>query len=250
MARFGDILTLVMKTRGMNSKQLAEKSGVHVNTVRRALKLDTPDLRKETIDMLALPLGYSSADDLLGSWATTVAMPQPVGAIDRGMMEVIQKQSKPPARPVPILNRTAAGEPRTFYDPGYQGIQDDERSSYSELPILTDAVGDEQAFALIVDGDSMSPSFAQGDVAVFAPRAMVEDGDICLIQFTEARDEAQTIKRVRDLGDGTVQLIPDNPKHKVLTVNATHDAGEVIRIVKCVGRYELFPWVPNPEDRL
>jgi phage repressor protein C with HTH and peptisase S24 domain len=105
----------------------------------------------------------------------------------------------------------------------------------STLPITTHAVGDENAFALEVVGDSMSPLLDEGDIVVCSPRAAWNDGDPCYI---EMRDRSDTIKAVYRLGDGRVELRPLNARrHRPRIESDDQDTGRIARIVRVVGRY-------------
>ena len=105
----------------------------------------------------------------------------------------------------------------------------------STLPITTQAVGDADAFALEVVGDSMSPLFDEGDIVVCSPRAHWSDGDPC---FIEMRDRSDTVKCIYRLGDGRVELRPLNPRrHRPRVESDDQDTGRIARIVRVVGRY-------------
>ncbi len=103
------------------------------------------------------------------------------------------------------------------------------------LPITTQAVGDADAFALEVVGDSMSPLLDEGDIVVCSPRAQWADGDPC---FIEMRDRSDTVKCVYRLGDGRVELRPLNARrHRPRVESDDQDTGRIARIVRVVGRY-------------
>ena len=92
-------------------------------------------------------------------------------------------------RPIPIINKVAAGYPREFTDLDYPAsIADD----YLSCP----DVSDPNAFAARVVGDSMEPDYHEGDVVVFSPEAKMdsEGGADCFVRLE--RDAQTTFKRV------------------------------------------------------
>jgi repressor LexA len=106
---------------------------------------------------------------------------------------------------VPIINRVAAGYPRDFTDLDYPArVADD----YLPCP----DVGDPQAFAARVVGESMAPDYREGDIVVFSPAAAVEDGCDCFVRL-EPNHET-TFKRVffADPQRQTLRLQPLNPR--------------------------------------
>jgi len=108
-------------------------------------------------------------------------------------------------RPVPIINRVAAGYPHHFTDLDYPPSIADE---YVRCP----DVHDPQAFAARVVGDSMAPKYRAGDLVIFAPNAPVRDGDDCFVRF--AADNSTTFKRFRAADAGRIRLEPLNDAYE------------------------------------
>jgi len=108
-------------------------------------------------------------------------------------------------REVPLINRVAAGYPREFTDMGYPARVADE---YVRCPDLEDA----DAFAARVVGDSMSPTYVEGDVVVFSPARALKDGMDCFVRFE--MDDETTFKRVYfekgEAGEERIRLQPLN----------------------------------------
>ncbi len=126
----------------------------------------------------------------------------------------------PPGRGIPIINSTNGGPPSETVNPG--------QDHYQRLPITPEIVGDPDAFAVTLHGDSMEPDFHEGDVLVFAPSAEVQDGDECFVGF---RTGEHAFKRVYDLGDGRLELRPLNTRrHRTQVVSTEADTG-VARVV-------------------
>jgi repressor LexA len=134
-------------------------------------------------------------------------------------------------RPVPVINKVAAGYPKDFTDLGYPvGIADEYVAGPAEL-------SDPNAFALRVVGDSMEPRYHEGDVVIFSPAAPVDSGADCFVRFaTAARpsDGESTFKRVFFDAPDRVRLQPLNERYAPTFVKPA----EIEGIFRAVARYE------------
>lgn len=136
------------------------------------------------------------------------------------------------ANTVPVINRLSAGYPEDFTDLGYPPRHAD---AYVGCPDLDDP----DAFAARVQGDSMSPKYAEGDIVIFSPTAAVKNGDDCFVRF---EDGHTTFKRAffeqEDSNDGTgrgvIRLQPRNEKYRPQVVPAEKISG----LYKAVYRYQ------------
>lgn len=133
-----------------------------------------------------------------------------------------------PTAAVPVVNRVAAGYPSDFTDLSYpRGVAD----QYLDCPPL----GDADAFAARVHGDSMTPKYREGDIVVFSPTLAPRSGDDCFVRFT---DGMTTFKRVffesDDKGNPVLRLQPRNERYRPQIV----PAGRVGGLYRAVYRYE------------
>lgn len=110
---------------------------------------------------------------------------------------------------VPLINCVTAGYPTDFTDLGYPARVADE---YVRCPGL----GDPDAFAARVVGDSMSPEYREGDIVVFSPARDIADGADCFVRL--APDHETTFKRIyfeRDERDREIiRLQPINNRYR------------------------------------
>ncbi|MCA9277706.1 MAG: helix-turn-helix domain-containing protein [Phycisphaeraceae bacterium] len=88
---------------------------------------------------------------------------------------------------VPLINKVSAGYPTEFTDLGYPARIADEYVRVTDI-------GDPDAFACRVVGDSMEPEYRQGDIVVFSPMAMIVNGTDCFARLEP--DHESTFKRV------------------------------------------------------
>ncbi len=128
------------------------------------------------------------------------------GTTESGAAEGGARGSLAPGRllpvQVPLINSVAAGYPREFTDLGYPARVADEY-------VLSPDVDDPDAFAARVVGDSMLPTYREGDIVVFSPARAVKSGMDCFVRLE--RDAETTFKRVVfEEEAGTIRLVPLN----------------------------------------
>jgi SOS-response transcriptional repressor LexA len=136
-----------------------------------------------------------------------------------------------PLRPIPVINKVAAGYPKDFTDLGYPvGVADEYVAGPAEL-------SDPNAFAVRVVGDSMEPRYHEGDVVILSPAASVESGGDCFVRFAvtgRPHDSEATFKRVFFDGPDCVRLQPLNERYAPLLLKPA----EIEGIFRAVARYE------------
>jgi len=134
-------------------------------------------------------------------------------------------------RPIPIINKVAAGYPQEFTDLGYPvGFADEYVTAPAEM-------SDPHAFAVRVVGDSMEPRYGEGDIVIFSPAAPVASGDDCFVRFAMVggpSDGETTFKRVFFDSEDCIRLQPLNERHAPTLVKPSRIAG----IFRAVARYE------------
>lgn len=133
---------------------------------------------------------------------------------------------------VPVINSVAAGYPAGFTDLGYPARVAD---SYLRCPDLDDP----DAFAARVVGDSMEPTYREGDIVVFSPAAVLRSGMDCFARLEP--DDESTFKRVFfDAGEDGRELIrlqPLNPAYPPRVLDRERVAGlyAAVSVMRRVG---------------
>lgn len=133
---------------------------------------------------------------------------------------------------VPLINSVAAGYPREFTDLGYPARCADE---YVRCPDIEDA----DAFAARVVGDSMMPSYAEGDIVIFSPSRALSSGMDCFARIEP--DHETTFKRVyfeKDREGGEViRLQPLNSAYPARILRREDVAGlyAAVKVIKQIG---------------
>jgi len=144
---------------------------------------------------------------------------------------VVVDEQKPPSmgrpgpfdpqsvRSVPLLGTIAAGAPI---------LADQLVEDTLELP--TRLVGGGEVFLLEVEGESMTGAgILPGDLVVVRRQPTVENGEIAavLVDETEA-----TIKRVRILSDGKLELRSENPEFPPVAPHHPRILGKVVTVLR------------------
>ncbi len=103
---------------------------------------------------------------------------------------------------VPVISWVSAGLFRECVDMGSPG-ESTERS-----PVPSPVAVSDNAFALIVEGDSMEPEYRQGDIIIVDPMAYCNSGDRCIVKV----DDDISFKVLSER-NGAYHLKPLNPKY-------------------------------------
>jgi repressor LexA len=190
----GDRIRATRVNKGMTQQQVADSIGVtyqNISQYERGLRKP----KNETLIQIADALGVSVYELIGFNGANTDDVPLAV------LQQQIQqhKQSDLPSnvRPisalhhqhVPMIGSVAAGEP--IYDPEELGV-------YVETPVDADA-------AITIRGDSMVPTYQDGDVVYIKCRPDVPEGAVAVVFL----DDEATLKHVYKRPTG-LTLISDN----------------------------------------
>lgn len=110
---------------------------------------------------------------------------------------------------VPLINKVAAGLPAEFTDLEMPvGVADE------SVPVPA-TVG-RAAFAARIQGDSMHPTYRDGELVVFDPGLQPADGMDCLVRLLP--DHTTTFKRIFFEPGDRLRLVPLNPTYEPLAV--------------------------------
>ena len=156
-------LKKLRKAHGWTLRELSERSGIAISTLGNfengCTGISVPALLK------LAHLFQISLDQLL------------FGSGEDGLDLNVRKPSL-----VPVISWARAGSARDYSD---LSSQLDE--------VLPSECPDENAFALILDGDSMEPEFHAGDRVVFSPNTEPRNGDYVVARFRENADPVYSL---------------------------------------------------------
>jgi phage repressor protein C with HTH and peptisase S24 domain len=126
----------------------------------------------------------------------------------------------PPPRRIPLIGFAQAGNDGYFDDGGFPA-----GAGWDE--IATPDVGDPNAYALEISGDSMEPVFRDGDIVIVSPAAPIRRGDRVVVKTKKGEVLAkQLIRR----SARRVELASLNPAHP----NYSFDLDEIVFIHRIV----------------
>ena len=180
---------------------LAKRSGLDPTTFNKSKRI-TPDGRAR----------WPSTESLAKALAAT-------GSTVESFVTLITDGSGA-ARAVPLIGFAEAGSGGYFDDGGFPvGKGWDE--------IAFPAVNDENAYALEISGDSMEPTYRDGDVIMVSPAAPVRRGDRVVVKTKKGEVMVKELKRQTAK---SVELKSLNADHPERTLN-TEDVVWIARIV-------------------
>ena len=127
-----------------------------------------------------------------------------------------------PLRPdhIPLLSKIPGGDPAAWTDGEYP-------AGFGEEYVDRGDITDPNSFALIVEGDSMSPRINSGDIVIISPNTQVTNRSVAAIALN---DDDRTLKKVIFLNDNKVLLQPENEKYEpqVCDLNMIKIIGRVV----------------------
>ncbi|CAO4181262.1 S24 family peptidase [Methylorubrum aminovorans] len=172
---------------GFSASGLARRAGLDATSFNRSKRVG-PDGRKR----------WPSTESIAKVLAAT-------GASLDDFLRLVDSGQAPARTMVPLVGLTQAGSGRLFTEegiptggPGWDEI---------EFPDL----GDDHAFALEVQGDSMLPLYRDGDVLIVAPNAGIRKGDRIVARLTNGEVLAKELRRRTAR---TIELASLNPDHE------------------------------------
>ena len=179
---------------GFSASGLARRAGLDATSFNRSKRIG-PDGRKR----------WPSTESVSKVLAAT-------GASLDDFLRLIEARGGPARTMIPLIGMTQAGSGRLFTDegmptggPGWEEI---------EFPDL----GEDRAFALEVQGDSMAPLYRDGDVLIVSPSASVRKGDRVVVRLSAGEVLAKELKRKTAR---TVELASLNPEHADRVINVS-----------------------------
>ncbi|WP_424139229.1 S24 family peptidase [Roseomonas chloroacetimidivorans] len=165
--------------------------------------------RKAGLDPTAFNPSKRTGPDGRARWPSTESVAKVLAATGTGMDEFASlitgniRAAVRPSRRIPLIGLAQAGSSGYFDDGGYPvGGGWDEIS----LP----EIGDPNAYALEISGDSMEPVFRDGDVIIVAPSAPVRRGDRVVVRTRGGEVMAKELLRQ---SARRVELASLNPAH-------------------------------------
>ncbi len=196
----GKRVRAVRADRGWTLKDLADRTGLDFGYLGH-LERGEQRWNLEVLEAVARALEVDLADLLPPALQRGRRLPQGEfrGSNAAGPIEL---------RPLPVISKVAAGDPKEYTDGEYPpGFAD----RFEPCPIDLD---DPHVFALEIEGDSMEPRFPRGTVVICSPRKELRNGRPAVVKV---KNEATTCKILWRRKDRII-LQSLNPKYPPQTI--------------------------------
>lgn len=170
----------------MTPSGLARKAGLDATTFNKS-KRQTPDGRQR----------WPSTESIAKVLEATGA------SIDEFMGFLESRDRGGAKRTIPLIGLAQAGAGGFFDDGGFPAGAGWDEVAFPDL-------GDANAYALEISGDSMQPLYRDGDVVIVSPNASVRRGDRVIVKTLDGEVLAKELKRRTEK---TIELKSHNPEH-------------------------------------
>lgn len=191
-----DNINELLILHNMKPADLAKKSEVSQPRIHEIVNGITKNPRMETLKKISEAFGVT-VDDLTAS--NPSYKPQHVTYESTGSIAVSGKSEITINRPegafdiprstrkIPVISWAQAGADGFFEDCHAVGF------GYAEISCPYD-VTDQNAYALMINGESMYPKFEQGDIVIVSPSAEAQTGDCAIVRLKDGQVMAKKIK--------------------------------------------------------
>jgi phage repressor protein C with HTH and peptisase S24 domain len=183
---------------GMSASGLARRAGLDATTFNPS-KRHMPDGRARWPSTESLSKALTAAGANLETFAHLVAGGRAIPS------------SRGPSRSIPLIGLAQAGADGFFGDSGYPA-----GGGWDEVSIPE--IGDANAYALEISGDSMEPVFRDGDMIIVSPEASIRRGDRVVVRTVKGEVMAKHLSR---RSAKRVELRSFNPDHPNYSFNIT-----------------------------
>jgi phage repressor protein C with HTH and peptisase S24 domain len=186
---------------GLSASALAKRAGLDPTTFNKSKRI-TPDGRER--------------------WPSTESVAKALAATNSSIDTFVQLigDSARAVQSVPLLGFAQAGSGGYFDDGGFPTGK-----GWDEVALPS--INDEHAYALEISGDSMKPTYRDGDVIVVSPGTPIRRGDRVVVK---TRGGEVMVKELKRRTAKTLELQSLNPAH----VDRTLAAGDVEWIARIV----------------
>ena len=182
---------------------LAAENGMSVSGLARASGLDPTTFNPSKRCMPDGRARWPSTESLAKVLAATGASLEAFTALVSGARAMSSNPRTLSPRRIPLIGLAQAGSDGYFDDGGYPV-----GGSWDEVSLPE--IGDMNAYALEISGQSMEPVFRDGDVVIVSPAAPIRRGDRVVVRTAEGEVMAKQLAR---RSARRIELKSLNPAH-------------------------------------
>lgn len=211
-------LKAARESKGLTVKELASATGYGIGYIQ-ALEDNGARISEKFAEKVAAVLGIDKEDLMRGSDQVPSLG---IGEGVVGSTPNIITTDGIKARNIPLISMAQAGELIDYTD-----------AIYDYESITAFDVKDSKAIAIRIKGDSMSPEFPEGVIAVVCPSYEAQTGDYVIAKLGAGGVVFKKLERVGT----TYRFISSNPAYEMFTVEQSeitwcHPVDQVIRKVR------------------
>lgn len=199
---------------------LAAESGLSASGLAKAAGLDPTTFNPSKRTMPDGRARWPSTESLAKVLNATGASLEAFTALVTGARTLASTPARSVSRRVPLIGFAQAGSDGYFDDGGYPV-----GGSWDEVSLPE--IGDANAYALEISGDSMEPVFRDGDLVIVSPAAPIRRGDRVVVRTAGGEVMAKQLARQ---SAKRVELRSLNPEHP----NFSFDLAEITWIHRIV----------------
>jgi phage repressor protein C with HTH and peptisase S24 domain len=200
MKKFSERIRGTREANELTQQQLADKSGVSIRTIQNwetgAGRDPQPVKLGKVAKILNVSIPYLMGDD---------SAFQDHSPPSKGNAQIVPNVSASPSRRIPVISWAAAGRGGNYTD------METQIEEYIEAECA-----DPNAYALIIEGDSMMPRFEPGERAIFLPNEEPRNGDIVVARLVETGQVFFKLYHTTGKKNEIVRLTSYNPAYPVL----------------------------------
>ena len=182
---------------------LAAESGLSASGLAKAAGLDPTTFNPSKRTMPDGRARWPSTESLAKVLNATGASLEAFTALVTGARALASSAVRATSRRVPLIGFAQAGGDGYFDDGGYPV-----GGSWDEVSLPE--IGDANAYALEISGDSMEPVFRDGDMVIVSPAAPIRRGDRVVVRTLGGQVMAKQLAR---RSARRVELRSLNPEH-------------------------------------
>ncbi len=182
---------------------LAAESGLSASGLAKAAGLDATTFNPSKRTMPDGRARWPSTESLAKVLNATGASLEAFTALVTGARTLAASAIRSSSRRVPLIGFAQAGSDGYFDDGGYPV-----GGSWDEVSLPE--IGDANAYALEISGDSMEPIFRDGDMVIVSPAAPIRRGDRVVVRTLAGEVMAKQLAR---RSARRVELRSLNPEH-------------------------------------
>lgn len=218
MKDFGLLISQLRKERHISQEELAQMIKCTKQTIsnyERNMRKPDYETLEAIADVLNVPMSFFLSEEEQREKLERIYRTYDIaGNVDKSFADKLPSNLKP-IRPgsgqrVRVVGEVAAGQP-IYMDEDYE--------TYVDSPMKAD-------FALVVRGDSMIPTYLDGDIVYIKQQSSVDDGQVAAV----ALDDSATLKHVYRWNDG-LNLVSDNPKYAPIHVSLSDHEVRILGVV-------------------